>query len=108
MKMSNFIKDIANIKLTKIAKDKKLDYSNIIKEKAKKEDIEIFEKELKKELLIALVKENLSTVEKNALEEIKSFITYDVYTSKELYDSTYVVDQTTYNAIYILYKIFER
>ena len=102
--MSNFIKDIANIKLTKIAKDKKLDYSNIIKQKAKKEDIETFEKEIKKEILVSLLKENLNEIEKNSLEEIKKIIYYDNIQD----DNYYYIDQIGFNAIYVLYKIFER
>ena len=102
--MSNFIKDIANIKLTKIARDKKLDYSNIIKEKAKKEDIETFEKEIKKEILVSLLKENLSEIEKSSIEEIKKILYYDNMQN----DNTYYIDQIGFNAIYVLYKIFER
>lgn len=100
--MANFIKDIANIKLTKIAKDNKLDYSNIIKQKAKKEDIKKFEKELKKELLIALVKENLSEDEKIALLDIKDFLSNTM-----MYDNVYTCDQNTMNSIYIIYKMLE-
>ena len=102
--MSNFIKDIANIKLTKIARDKKLDYSNIIKEKAKKEDIETFEKEIKKEILVSLLKENLSEIEKSSIKEIEKIIYYDDRQN----DSGYYIDQIGFNAIYVLYKIFER
>ena len=101
--MGNFIKDIAKIKLTQIARKNKLDYSNIIKEKAKKEDIEKFEKELKKEILISLVKENLNDIEKVSFLELRDFFN-NAFSD---YHDYYTIDQSTLNSIYILYKIFE-
>lgn len=100
--MSNFIKDISNIKLTKIAKENMLDYSNIRKEKAKKEDIEKFEKELKKKILISLIKENLNPIEHIALLDIRDFLNYSQDDR-----GIYTIDQNVVNSIYILYKLFE-
>lgn len=100
--MSNFIKDIANIKMKKIAKVYNLDYSNIYNQKAKKEDIETFEKALKKEILIALIKETLTPVERISLTEIRDFLNY---ATKD--DGVYTIDQNIVNSMYVLYKIFE-
>lgn len=100
--MSNFIKDIANIKLTKIAKENNVDYSNIYNDRAKKEDTEKFEKSLRKEILISLVKENLSPIEQVSLLDIRDFLNY---ATKE--DGVYTIDQTVVNSIYVIYKLFE-
>lgn len=100
--MSNFLKRISKIKMTKIAKEKKLDYSNILNNKAKKEDIDFFEKEIKKKIIASLLYENLSEDEKKSLNEIKNLLTIK---SKEN-DIFYTIDQKDINDIMLLYKIF--
>lgn len=100
--MDDFLKRFSKIKMTNIAKEHKLDYSNIIQKRAKKEDINFLEKEVKKKTLSILLYENLNQDELNALSELKSFIE-----NRNQTDIYYTCDQKDINNIYILYKIFE-
>lgn len=100
--MSNFLKRISNIKMTKIAKNKKIDYSNVIRGKAKKEDIDFFEKEIKKKIISSLLYENLSEDELKALNNIK--ILLEVKTKEN--EIFYTIDQKDINDIMLLYKVF--
>ena len=101
--MANFIKDMSKIKMCKMAKKYKLDYSNILKNKAKKEDIEFFDKEVKKKLFSILLYENLQEDDKKAINNIKILLD----TKSKESEVFYTIDQKDMNDIMLLYKIFD-
>lgn len=101
--MSNFIKNISGIKLTNIAREYKLDYSNIIKETAKKEDIIFFDNEIKKKIIALFLSEYLNEDEKNAINNLKALLSVKIKEN----DIYYTIDQKDINDILILLKLIE-
>ena len=101
--MANFIKNISKIKMTKIAKEYKLDYSNILKEKAKKEDIIFFDNEIKKKIIALLLYDYLTDAEKNAITNIDTLLKTKILEN----DLQYTIDQKDINDIYLIIKILE-
>ena len=101
--MANFINKISKIKITKIAKENSVDYSNAIKGTAKKEDNEKVEKEVKKKIFSILLYENLSSKEKDAVRELKETLK-EVKTSEGIF---YTIDEKDIINIYSIISLFE-
>lgn len=99
-----FIKLFSKIKPSIIAKEIKIDYSNVLNGKAKTEKIELLDKELKKKIFGALIYENLLPREKEALKEIHDLL--GSYKS-DVNNAFYTIDSIDVINIKILINIFE-
>lgn len=101
--MRSFIENLSKIKMTKIAKSNKLEYTNIKTRKAKKEDIEYFEKEIKKRLIALFLLENLNEKEKSSIINLSILIKEKLKEN----DTLYTIDTRDVIDIYNLLRIFE-
>lgn len=101
--MFNFIEKLSKIKMTKIAKENKLVYTNIKSKKAKKEDVEFFEKEIKKQIITLFLIENLNEKEKSSIINLSILIKQKLKEN----DVLFTIDQRDVIDIYNLLKIFE-
>lgn len=101
--MFNFIEKLSKIKMTKIAKENKLVYTNIKNKKAKKEDVDFFEKEIKKQILTLFLIENLNEKEKSSIINLSILIKQKIKEN----DVLFTIDQRDVIDIYNLLKIFE-
>lgn len=95
--MINFLKNFSSIKPSIIAKENKIDYSNVKRGIAKDSKISLMYNEIKKKIFTILLIEVLSDEEINALKDINS----EILERKE-----FVLDSLDLNNIYIVYKIF--
>lgn len=100
--MLSFLKNFSKIKPSLIAKEKNVDYSNIIKGTSSNYNINEITKEVKKKLLVCFLLENLSEEEKNAFYCLKKEFKTLIDENQDLY----IIDQNTINDIYIIIKIF--
>lgn len=101
--MRSFIENLSKIKMTKIAKLNKLEYTNIKTRKAKKEDIDFFEKEIKKRLIALFLLENLNEKEKSSIINLSILLKDKIKNN----DTLYTIDERDVIDIYNLLKIFE-
>ncbi len=74
--MDKFINNLAKIKMSKIAKENNLDYGNIIRGKAKKEDIEYFNKLIKRKILTMFLYDLITEEEKDCLFMLEKTINF--------------------------------
>lgn len=103
IKMHSFIENLSKIKMTKIAKLNKLEYTNIKTRKAKKDDIDFFEKEIKKRIIALFLIENLNEKEKSSIINLSILIKQKLKEN----DILFTIDQRDVIDIYNLLKIFE-
>ena len=93
----NFLKNFSKIKPSIIARENKIDYSNVKRGLAKDSKINLMYKEIKKKIFTILLIEVLSDEEINAIKDVRD----EIIERKE-----YVLDSMDLNNIYIVYKIF--
>lgn len=95
-----FLKNFAKIKPSIIAKENKIDYSNVIQNKGKESNLKRIEKEVKKRLAIINLIENLDETEIESIRNLNLEI-IDKYKEGDFINSFDI------QYIYNVYKIFK-
>jgi len=97
-----FLKNFAKIKPSIIAKEKKIDYANVIQNKGKESNIKRIEKEVKKRLAVINLVENLDDFE---LKSIKNLYTQIIKINKDF--GIYEFSEIDFVYIKCVYDIFK-
>lgn len=108
MEMVDFIKNFAKIKASNIAKQNKIDYSNVKKATSRESKIELLYREIRKRIFAILLLENLTEQEKNAINDLYELI-LDIKKDceKDTQKVIITIDFKDVENIYCLLEIFK-